>query len=122
QDGCGPVSISFSDLISTNCGNTFVIARTWTATDQCNNSSSAVQTITVRDITPPRIVAPTNLVLECPAVTTTNATGVAAAEDGCGSVTISFSDVVSTNCGNTFVIARTWTATDPCNNSSRALQ
>src|SRR5439155_2468283 len=96
--------------------------RTWHATDQCGNSKSAVHTNTVRDITPPRTPPATLPILECPAVTTTNFTGVATASDGCGSVSISFSDVVTTNCANTKVIARTWTATDACGNSASALQ
>src|SRR6266568_481160 len=144
QDGCGSVTVSYSDAVTNLCGSTKVIARTWTATDQCGNSRSCVQTITVRDTTPPTITAPSNVVLECPAntstnmtgvataqpnltlecpaPTTTNATGVATATDGCGSVTISFNDSVSNNCGGTKVIARTWTATDQCGNSASALQ
>src|SRR6185369_12835675 len=93
-----------------------------TATDGCGNSAAALQTITVRDITPPSITGPANLTLECPAVTTTNATGVATAQDGCGSVVISYSDVVSNSCAGNRVIARTWTATDLCGNSATALQ
>src|SRR6185369_6448330 len=93
-----------------------------TATDGCGNSAAALQTITVRDITPPTITAPANLTLECPAVTTTNATGVATASDGCGSVVIAYSDVVSNSCAGAKVISRTWTATDQCNNKSSAVQ
>ncbi len=121
-DGCSQVTINFGDLVTTNCGGTKVIARTWTATDACNNSASCVQTIIVRDTTPPTITCPPNLTLECPAVTSTNATGVATATDGCSQVTISFRDLVTTNCGSTRVIARTWTATDECNNSASCLQ
>ena len=121
-DNCGSVSIGFSDVVTTNCGGTKVIARTWTANDQCGNSASAVQTITVRDTTPPSITAPSDLTLECPAITTTNATGVATAQDGCGSVSISFSDVVSNSCAGAKLISRTWTATDQCGNKASALQ
>src|ERR1043166_5926547 len=122
SDGCGPVTIGYTHSVSNLCGNAKVISRTWTATDQCGNNRSAVQTITVRDIAAPSITAPGNLVLDCPAVTTTNATGMASASDGCSAVTISFSDSVSNSCGGTKVISRTWTATDPCGNSASALQ
>ncbi len=122
QDGCGAVTIRYSDVVTTNCGSTRVIARTWTATDACGNSTSDVQSITVRDTTPPNITAPTNRVLDCPANTATNATGVATATDGCGSVTITYSDSVSNSCGGAKVISRTWTATDQCGNSRSALQ
>src|SRR5262249_5464739 len=120
---CGAGRASYSDVVSNSCGGSKTIARTWKATDACGNSASALQTITVRDTTPPTITAPPNLVLECPATTTTNVTGVATAQDGCSAVaSISYSDVVSNACGNTKLIARTWTAVDACGNSASALQ
>src|SRR5207302_433087 len=94
----------------------------WTATDGCGNNASCVQMITVRDITGPSITCPQDLVLECPAITTTNATGVATAQDTCSQVTIRYSDSVTNNCGGTKVIARTWTATDACGNSTNCVQ
>src|SRR5205807_1693757 len=103
QDGCGSVAVSYSDVASNSCGGTKVISRTWTATDGCGNIASALQTITVRDTTPPSITAPQDLVLECPADTTTNSTGVALAQDGCGLVTLSYSDAVTNSCGSTKV-------------------
>src|SRR6185369_121706 len=84
--------------------------------------ANAVQTITVRDIVPPSITAPANLTLECPANTSTNATGVATAQDGCGSVAIAYSDIVSNSCGGSQIISRTWAATDYCGNTATALQ
>jgi len=122
QDGCGAVTVSFSDAVTTNCANTKVIARTWTASDACGNATNGIQTITVRDSTPPTLTLPANLTLECPAVTTTNNTGVAAAQDGCGAVTVGFSDVVSNSCAGTRVIARTWNATDACGNTASGVQ
>src|SRR5206468_4566065 len=116
------MTICFTDTLTNSCGGTEAIARTWTAADQCGNRASAVQTITVRDITPPSVSAPSNLTLECPATTTTNVTGVATAVDGCGSVSISFSDVVSNSCAGAKLISRTWTATDRCGNKASALQ
>src|SRR5207253_77597 len=122
QDGCGSVTVTYSDNISTNCGNTKGIIRTWTATDACGNSTNATQRIVIRDLTPPTLTVPADIALECPANTATNNTGVASAQDGCGSVTLSYSDTLSTNCGNTKVIARRWTATDSCGNSTNAVQ
>src|SRR5213592_2826493 len=107
QDTCSAVTIRYSDVVSTPCGNAKVIARTWTATDGCGNSASCVQTITVRDTVKPTITCPPDLVLECPADTRTNATGVATAQDACSAVTITYSDSVSNNCGGTKVILRT---------------
>ena len=121
-DVCGVVTISFSDFVTNGCGGTKTISRTWTATDLCGNTSSAVQTISVQDTTPPTITAPPNLVLECPANTSTSFTGVATAHDGCSAVTITYSDSVTNTCsGATKTISRTWIATDACGNSASAL-
>src|SRR5439155_14152345 len=122
QDGCSQVTVRYSDVVTANCSGTKVIARTWTATDQCANSTNCVQMITVRDTLKPVLTCPADLVLECPAVTGTNATGVATAHDGCSAVTIRYSDSVVTNCSGTKVIARTWTATDGCGNSTNCTQ
>ncbi len=121
-DACSATTVTFSDLITTNCGNTLVISRTWTANDQCNNHSSCTQIITVRDTTAPVITCPPNMTLEAPAVTTTNVTGAATASDTAGSFTISYADTTTTNCGNTYTILRRWTATDQCSNSSSCTQ
>src|ERR1043166_1332997 len=122
QATCSAVSVSYSDSVSNNCGGTKVISRLWTALDDCGNSSSCVQTITVRDISKPTITCPPNQVLECPANTTTNANGMASAQDTCSAVTIGYSDAVTNNCGAAQTITRTWTATDQCGNSASCVQ
>jgi len=108
--------------VTNNCNATKVIARTWTATDACGNSTNCVQTITVRDITKPVVTCPPDRTLECPADTSTNANGVATATDTCSAVVVTYSDSVSNSCGGTETIARTWTATDACGNSSSCVQ
>jgi hypothetical protein len=122
QDGCGSVAISYNDVVATNCGNTKVITRNWTAADQCGNVTTGVQTITIRDTIKPSLVVPANVTLECPASTTTNSTGTAIAQDGCGKVTLVYSDSVSNSCGGTKVITRLWTATDECGNLTNKAQ
>src|SRR5206468_3952637 len=49
-------------------------------------------------------------------------TGMPSALGGCGSVTISCSDVVSNSCGLTRTVLRLWTATDQCGNSTNGWQ
>jgi hypothetical protein len=122
QDACSTATISYSDVVTNGCGGTKVITRTWTATDPCGNSVSAVQTITLRDITPPTLALPSNRTLQCPGDTRTNVTGVAAANDACGSVTLTYSDVVSNSCSFTKTVWRLWTATDQCGNTTNGVQ
>ena len=122
SDACNAVTVTYSDIVSNACGGTRVITRRWLAMDSCNNSNSVVQTITVRDTTPPALTLPASRVLDCPADTRTNVTGVATAVDVCGSVTIGLSEVVSNSCGGTKTIWRTWSATDQCGNSTNGVQ
>src|SRR5690606_23275872 len=42
-----------------------VYTRIWTATDNCGNSTSITQTITIVDTTPPVITCPHDLTVEC---------------------------------------------------------
>ncbi|WP_317292986.1 T9SS type B sorting domain-containing protein [Aestuariibaculum lutulentum] len=121
-DTCGDVTITESDDVVTACGNTKVITRTWTATDECGNPTSATQTISVQDTTPPVLTVPADVTIECTEDETSANTGVATATDTCGDVTITETDDVVTTCGNTKVITRTWTATDECGNPSSATQ
>ena len=121
-DANGTPTITYTDSVTNACGATMTIARRWTATDACGNLSSGTQIITVRDTIPPVITCPPSLTLEAPAITTTNVMGVATATDSCSAPTVSFTDSVTTNCGSTKVITRTWRATDPCGNSSTCVQ
>ena len=121
-DACSTASLNYTDTVTNLCGGTKVISRRWTATDSCGNSTNAVQTITVRDTTPPSLVLPSNRVLDCPGDTRTNSTGVATASDICGSVVLTYSDIVTNGCGTTVTVQRRWTAVDQCGNSTNGVQ
>ncbi|HIJ53421.1 MAG TPA: hypothetical protein HPP66_09750 [Planctomycetes bacterium] len=121
-DTCGTVTITHSDQSQPGCGSAGTLTRTWTATDECGNSSSCVQIITVVDTTPPVINCPADVTLEYPADTSVEANGSATASDTCGTVTITHSDQSQPGCGNTGTLTRTWTATDECGNSSSCVQ
>src|SRR4030095_5090409 len=58
-DACGSAFTLTSAEVTTPglCAGSYSVTRTWTATDACNNSSTASQTINVQDITAPVIAA-----------------------------------------------------------------
>ena len=125
-DECNtPPDVTYDDVVLPGtCPNTFTLERTWTATDACGNTSSCVQVITVKDDTDPIISCPDDVTLDCPADTSVSATGTATATDECNSPpAISYDDVVTPGmCANTFILERTWTATDACGNTSSCVQ
>jgi uncharacterized repeat protein (TIGR01451 family) len=124
-DECNnPPIITYSDAVTAgNCDNTFSIARTWTATDSCGNQLSCVQSIIVQDTTPPIISCPADLTLDCPGDTSAVIAGFAEATDECNGPQVTYADVVNPGpCDNTFTVSRTWTAVDPCGNSSSCIQ
>jgi gliding motility-associated-like protein len=124
-DNCTPGTITVTpadtrqSISGAKCNNTYQITRTWTATDNCGNSTILKQIITVVDTTRPvfnTIVA---------ADTTVNCDGVPAlptitATDNCtASVKVSVAQTkvfLSTTCSNNYRLTRTWTATDDCGN------
>src|SRR6185436_19483635 len=100
-----------------NCPQEFSVTRTWTATDDCGNSSTCSRTISVSDNTAPVITCPTVSNVECPA---SPSFGAASASDACdNSVVPTFSSITTPgSCPAEFSVTRTWTATDDCGNSS----
>ncbi|WP_408027144.1 HYR-like domain-containing protein [Tenacibaculum litoreum] len=112
---------SVVDVVFTEVSNTVVdgcgeIVRKWESTDNCGNTVSHTQTITVTDTTAPVLsVEPSDVSVDCeaiPAVPTITAT------DNCDSVV----DVVFTEVSNTVVdgcgeIVRKWESTDNCGNT-----
>jgi len=121
-DSCSRAVVTYNDAVTSGCGVSKTIARTWTATDECGNAVSCTQNITVRDITPPTITCPPNVTLECPANISPAANGTATASDSCSAVTVTFSDSVAPVCGNARIITRTWRATDACGNAATCAQ
>jgi len=123
------VTITYTDQVDlSGCGGyTGLITRTWKATDDCGNTSTCQQIITVVDTTKPTITCPSDLVLECgdplAPISYTNWLSSAVAFDNCdASVTITTDappfDQLPKDCKKdrntgTWVL---FTATDDCGN------
>ena len=132
-DACNsPISLTFTETTTAgSCAGTYSVVRTWTAVDDCLNSSSASQVINVVDVTSPVITGsiPTSNIQGCfasaaPAPVTT----VAALEalgltisDGCSTdaaMTVTNNTTISGTCP--IVVTRIYFVTDVCGNSSSA--
>ena len=122
-DACtSSVTVGYTDAAGDdNCFGGDVIVRTWTATDDCGNTSSADQIITLVDAVAPYFTSvPADVDLECGDDLPMD---MATAEDVCSGVTVTMADVEGdANCTGMAVITRTFTATDGCGNSSTAVQ
>ena len=64
-DNCGMVTISEMADTAYSCANSYVVTRTFTAMDECGNSVSATQTITIEDTTDPELMIPADYTAEC---------------------------------------------------------
>src|SRR5438876_4192126 len=128
SDNCGGavvVSLQEDSISSSNCPGQFVISRTYRAADQCGNSATCIQTITVNDTNPPSITCPSGLTVSCASQVPVPDTNSVTTSDNCGgAVTVSWQgdSISSSNCAGQFVISRTYRATDQCGNSATCVQ
>ncbi len=123
SDNCttSPI-LTFADVEDlSSCGGTGTITRTWTATDDCGNTTTCDQIITVVDNTIPTIFvdepAITVLCDEEPPLPTVTI------DDNCPGVMVELRvDTVKTICPGDLELTRTWIVTDACGNQDSAKQ
>ncbi len=127
-DNCSSnVTIVYNGQVRTdgNCPNNYTLTRSWTATDDCGNSTVASQVITVKDTKAPHVAVPaSNLTVECDGTGNTadlnawlSSNGGAIATDNCGQVSWSNNFAsLSDNCGLTGSATVIFTASDECGN------
>lgn len=120
SDACdGNVAVVFLETITgTACNRT--ITRTWTATDDCGNETSASQSITIVDNISPLITnVPADTTVECPDIPPVQDPTVT----DCSTFTVSFNQQqIGGACPLPSQIIRTWTATDACGNTTTVSQ
>ena len=129
SDGCDSmIDATYSDSVTVNCTNSYVIIRTWRLADDCNNESIGVQTITVLDTIRPSFTIPQDTTLykdsSCLFDSSASNTGDVTDEvDNCDAgVAATYSDSTSGSCEGEVIITRTWTLTDDCGNASSGIQ
>ncbi len=128
SDNCNgvPVVTHVSDVtVNQTCINRYMVNRTYRATDECGNSATCIQVITVFDNTVPSITCPANVTVQCASLVPAPNTGSVTASDNCNGVPVvtHVSDVtVNQTCINRYMVNRTYRATDECGNSATCIQ
>ena len=119
-DNCQAVDVVYEEVqVAGGCANESTLFRTWTVTDDCGNSTSHTQEITVIDTTAPELTVPEDYTAEC---SDAHPLDEATATDNCGEVTIEVEADTTYTCDNTYEVTRTFTATDACGNSATGQQ
>ncbi len=114
-DNCGTADVTFNEIRTDgSCESSYILKRTWVATDSGNLRTIHSQTVIVQDTTAPVFdgILPAETTVECdniPSAQTLTAT------DNCNTATITVNDVrIDGSCDSSYKIERTWTATDAC--------
>ena len=123
-DNCDAnVNVTFNEVRTNgSCPDSYTLTRTWTATDNCGNTATGSQQITVQDITAPVLTnVPANVTVECSAIP---AAPTVTATDNCdANVNVTFNEVrTNGSCPDSYTLTRTWTATDNCGNTATGSQ
>ena len=127
-DNCSTgLEATYSDSVAAgSCANESIITRTWTLVDECGNTTTQDQIITIVDTTAPTFTVPADLTIECDQdATDLGLTGDVTDEaDNCSTgLEATYSDSVAAgSCANESVITRTWTLVDDCGNTTTADQ
>lgn len=118
-----PVVTYRDTVVFYRCPYEYTLVRTWTATDDCDNSASCDQTITIEDSTPPVMICPHDTTVACDQW---NNAGWAYAEDTCNPyLGMSYEPV---SLANTKIerwhnrVIRSWEVTDSCCNIASCRQ
>ena len=119
-DSCDPnPSINFNETTQPGtCPGDFILTRTWVVEDDCGNTNTAVQVITVEDTTPPAFNnQPANQTVSCDAVPP--AANVTISDSCDPNPSIVFSETrTNGTCDFNYTLTRSWVATDACGNQS----
>ncbi|MCC6463079.1 MAG: T9SS type A sorting domain-containing protein [Saprospiraceae bacterium] len=127
SDACGLLTaVHVNDFYSNQtCPNTFQIARTYLATDACQNTASCVQQIQVTDKQGPDLVCPKDITVSCNEQLPSVDVSAMTTSDACGGTVVRAhlsSEVHHKICHNQDQVTRTYQATDACGNTSTCAQ
>lgn len=131
-DNCdpNPTVTMVADTTMGSCLHDYVVTRTWTIADECGNSDTHVQVITVQDTLAPvfNVALPADTTVDCNSVPLPPV--LTGTDDCVGPLTATFTEdtaavttlIPVTPCPYNFVLERTWTLTDSCGNTTQHIQ
>jgi len=122
EDNCQEVVYNVtSDTTEGDCPQEYTLVRTFTLTDECNEPVSATQTITVVDsVAPVFTFVPADVTYECDVDFELED---ATSEDNCQVVVSDVtSETIAGDCPQEYMIVRTFTISDECNEPVVATQ
>ena len=123
-DNCGVGEATYADVVDNTDKCNVVITRTWSLVDNCGNAAAdQVQTITVKDNTPPTFTRPADITIyrdvNCNYDAGIAFTGdVTDEDDNCDVGEATFADVVDNTDKCNVIITRTWSLIDDCGNAA----
>jgi uncharacterized protein len=118
------LELIYSDAVTPGSNDQeYTIIRTWSATDDSGNTTSADQLISVGDTTLPMLIVPADVIVENGDDTAPTNTGTATAVDLDSTLAIAYSDAITPGSNDQeYTITRIWSATDDSGNTTSADQ
>ncbi len=117
---------SDQDPDPTQCGHySYTIQRTWTAADDCDNTTALTQNITVIDTVAPTFTTPADITVSCELADNLDSLGTPfnIADDCDSAPTSTFNDdILAGACSQNYQVTRTWVVSDACGNASTGVQ
>ena len=121
-DNCSTgLQATYTDATNATDPCAVVITRTWSLTDNCGNTTTHPQTITVVDLTVPTFTAPANIQISCEQddLNPTITGDVTDEADNCSTgLQATYTDATNATDPCAVVITRTWSLTDNCGNTT----
>ena len=124
-DNCSTTTHTFNEEIISDeesCAGNYILIRTWTLTDDCGNSVSHSQTITVYDTTPPALISnlDTEVSVRCSEIPEIPNLEFS---DNCSEIAeVEFSEETTIISIYEYIIIRTWIVSDTCGNFETFVQ
>ena len=108
DDCADDLNVEFTEQISGDNCDEQQILRTWTVTDNCGNTTTAQQYITILDNTEPNLIdVPNDITVECNNIPTV---ANVSANDYCNdNLEVDFAEEIIGNTCDEYTIIRTWT-------------